>query len=89
MAFTIRANTLVDKHSMTVDDGGVEYIATSLGDGKRQFDFSEIACALLSSGFRLSVQVGREVFSIPTQPDNPEHQDAIAMLVRGAQESEG
>jgi hypothetical protein len=83
MALVIRANTLFTKRGLKVDSGGVTHLETSFLGGRRRFDFREIECILMSSQGLLSLQVGNEVFSVPTKPDNRYHQETIQALVSG------
>lgn len=85
MALRISASNLVTNHYLIVRSDGVKYTETSFMGGTRHFRFSQIDCILLSPAHKLSFQVGQEVFSIPTDPNNDKHQAAIATLVQEAQ----
>jgi hypothetical protein len=43
----------------------------------------------MSADHKLSFQVGKEVFSIPTAPQNAEHQSIIATLVHEVKRAHG
>jgi hypothetical protein len=86
MSFKITNNSLFEKHFMSVDSEGVRFYNGGLFGAKR-FRFSEIETVLLSGNHTLSIQVGKEVFSIPTQPGNPKHQNVIDFLLQEARRS--
>ncbi len=48
---------------------------------KGRISYQQIDYVLLSSDNLLSVQVGSNVFSIPAQPGNPDHMEAINTLL--------
>lgn len=89
MALKISANTLLEKHYLVVKPDGIKYYESAFIGGMHRFKFSEIDCLLMSPEHKLSFQVGREVFSIPTQPYNPKHQAAIAELLQQIQRANG
>jgi hypothetical protein len=82
MSLKINASSLFTKHYLTVDSGGVKFYENSVFGNVKKFQFSQIKCVLMSPGHKLSFQVGNEVFSIPTRPDNTKHQAAIAALLQ-------
>jgi hypothetical protein len=86
MSFKIANNSLFEKHFLTVDSEGVRLYNGGLFGAKR-YRFNEIESVLLSGNHTLSIQVGKEVFSIPTKPENPKHQNAIAFLLQEVQRS--
>ena len=81
MALKITNSSLFTKHYLAVDSGGVKFYDTSFGGAKR-FKFSQIECVLMSPDNKLSFQVGNQVFSIPTRPDDPGHQAVIDALLQ-------
>ena len=81
MALKISNNSLLAKHFLSVDSGGVVFSDTSLFGSKR-FTFRSIECVLMSPDHKLSFQVGSDVFTIPTNPDNPDHQEVIRVLLQ-------
>ena len=80
----ISASSLLLNHYLIVESDGLRFSDTSFGR-PREFRYSEVDCALMSSEYRLSLQVGNEVFSIPTDPEDEKHQKAIAALVNELQ----
>ena len=78
----IQASSLFKKHFLKLDSGGVKFYESAALGGTKRFRFSEIACALMAPDHTLSFQVGQEVFSIPTNPKNTQHQALIAVLVQ-------
>jgi len=81
MALKIKASSFFTNHTLEVNPAGVTFIETTLGGGKRKFRFEQIELVLMSPGDVLSFQVGREVFSIPTNPKNKSHQEVINALL--------
>jgi len=80
MALRIKASSLFTNHYLDVQSDGVRFCESALG-GSRRFRFREINCILMSADSKLSFQVGKEVFSIPTNPGNKKHQAVIATLL--------
>jgi hypothetical protein len=80
MALKIDASSLVTRRYLDVSSDGVRFADTPVG-GSRRFRFREISCILMSADSKLSFQVGREVFSIPTKPGNKKHETVVATLV--------
>jgi len=89
MALKINAGNLLENRSLTVLSDGVAFCETAFTGGKRHFRFHEIGCILLSPEHKLSFQVGKEVFSIPTKPNDTKHQEVIAAFVRQVQQANG
>ncbi len=85
MALKITASNLLTNHYLVVQSDGVKFCEVSAFGRPRHFRFAEIECVLLAPDHRLSFQVGREVFSIPTNPNNAKHQTVIATLVHEVQ----
>ena len=81
MSLKITANSLFTKHFLMVDSGGVKFYDGTGFSGARRFRFSQIECVLMSPDHKLSFQVGREVFSVPTKPGDPKHQSVIDFLL--------
>ena len=82
MALKISASDLVTQRHLLLDDTGVEYKETAAFGGGKRFPFSQIDCVLLSPKGVLSIQVGSEVYSLPTKTDNQKHQEVIDTLVK-------
>jgi hypothetical protein len=82
MALRITASTLLTKHSLEVHSKGVTFNESSGFGNVRKFSFAQIELILMSPSQTLSFQVGREVFSIPTKPDNKTHQQVIQALLQ-------
>ncbi len=85
----INASTLVKRHRMELKDYGLDYISTEGFGGHRFFRFDQID-AVLRGPQMLSIQAGRETFSIPIR-DSEEHRafaeklvEQIAQTVRSA-----
>jgi hypothetical protein len=89
MALKINAGDLLQNRYLVVESDGVKFSETALTGGKRHFRFHEISCILLSPDHKLSFQVGKEVFSIPTKPDNAKHQEVVAAFVRLVEQANG
>jgi len=85
MALKINASSLFSSHYLTVTSDGVKYFEGAVGISARTFRFNQIECVLMSADNKLSFQVGREVFTIPTDPNNTKHQTVIATLVQEIQ----
>ena len=88
MALQISASSLVTNHYLVVESDGVKFAETAVG-GARRFRFRDIECILMSPENRLSFQVGKEVFSIPTKPGDQKHQEVIATLVHEVKRASG
>jgi hypothetical protein len=81
MSLKITANSLLTKHFLMVDSGGVKFYDGTGFSGARRFRFGQIECVLMAPDHKLSFQVGQEVFSIPTKPGDPKHQNVIDFLL--------
>src|SRR5258707_1061367 len=81
MKHKIVASSLLARQYLVVHDEGVKFCGTSLFRSVRKFRFDELLCLLLGRDHTLSFQVGEEVFTIRTQPNNAKHQEAIGALV--------
>ncbi len=84
MSLKITNNSLFEKHFLTVDSDGLRFYSGAL-IGARRFRFNQIDTLLLSRTNVLSFQVGNEVFSIPTKPENRDHRNTIDFLVQEVQ----
>jgi hypothetical protein len=80
MSLKITNNSLLTKHMLIVDSGGVKFYENS-AFGTKRFRFGQIECVLMSQDHKLSFQVGCEVFSIPTNPSDPKHKNVIDVLL--------
>ena len=78
----ISASSLLKNHFLKLDSGGVKFYESAAIGGAKRFQFSEIACLLMAPDNTLSFQVGQQVFSIPTDPNNAKDQALIAALVQ-------
>ena len=81
MSLKISASNLLTKHFLIVRSDGVKFCEISAFGSPRHFRFADIECILLAPDQKLSFQVGKEVFSIPTDPNNAQHQTVITTLV--------
>ncbi len=77
----IQTITGFDIDSLDVDTTGVSYLKGGLSSKKRHFAFSEIEYVLLSPGGLLAFQVGDEVFSIQTKPNDTNDRQAVETFV--------
>ncbi len=83
MALKISASDFLTRRSLSLDAEGIVFRASAFPvDKKRRIRFGDIDCILLSRTGVLSVQMGREVFSIPTKHGDGRHQELINALVR-------
>lgn len=82
MSLKISNNSLLSKHYLAVDSGGVEFCEATAFGGLKRFPFSQVECVLMSPDHVLSFQVGKEVLSIPTNPDDAKHQEVINALLQ-------
>jgi hypothetical protein len=80
MKLEITAPASSTNHYLIVRSDGVHYCESTF-EHSRRFRFDDIVCILLSPDNRLSFQVGDEVYSIPTDAANPDHQAVIDSLV--------
>ncbi len=87
MTLKFTANTAFEARSIQVDDSGVTFQQTVIGGGKKRFAYAEIDCVLMSKNHALSLQVGRDVFTIPTKPNSKRHQEVIRVLLSHVQDS--
>ncbi len=86
MSLKITNNSLLEKHFLVLESDGLSFYHGALL-GARRFRFNQIESVLLSSKHLLSFQVGNEVFSIPTKPENLAHQNAISFLLQQVRRS--
>jgi hypothetical protein len=84
MSLKISSSTLMANHYLVVRSDGIQFCESSFSRA-RDFRFSEVDCILMSSDHKLSFQVGKEVFSIPTDPNDQTHQTVIAAFVQEIQ----
>jgi hypothetical protein len=82
MSLKITSSSLITKHYLIVDSGGVKFYESAAWGGAKRFQFNQIECVLMAPDHKLSFQVGNEVFSIPTKPDNAKHKAAIDALLQ-------
>jgi hypothetical protein len=82
MSLKITSSSLFTKHYLIVDSSGVKFYENAAWGGTKRFKFSQIDSVLMSPDDKLSFQVGKEVFSIPTKPDNPKHKATIDALLQ-------
>ena len=82
MSLKIKAGFLLNRRFLKVDAGGFKFYEESGWGGARKFAFSDVQCILMSNDHTLSFQVERKTYSIPTKPDNQEHQETIGRFVR-------
>jgi hypothetical protein len=81
MSLKITNRSFLTSHFLSVDSGGVKF-AGETALGAKRFHFHQIDCILMAPDHKLSFQVGREVFTIPTKPDDPKHQNVITCLLQ-------
>jgi len=78
----ITASSFASKVSIEVHGRGVTFIESVFLSNKKDFEFGDIDCVLMSEDNILSFQVKQEVFSIPVKPNKDEHKQVIDALVR-------
>lgn len=89
MSLIIDASNSAARLYLTVDSSGVNYCNDADPNPARAFRFQDIDCVLLSPDSLLSFQVGAEVFKLPADPNNQNHQQTIATLVYELQLANG
>jgi hypothetical protein len=87
MKLRIDASSAFVKKYLQVDDRGVLYSEAFLFSGARRFAFHQIDAILMSETGLLSIQVGREVFSLQTKAGRRKQQEAMAALVQEVEKS--
>ena len=88
MRLRIHANSFLTRRYLEVNSAGIACCETALMGARKTAPFSAVLCILMSPTHELSVQVGQEVFSVPTNPGNSQHQQTIAALVREVERSQ-
>ena len=84
----IKAGGLFASHFLEVSFLGIRYQAPqAISFGASRCGFDKISCALMSPTNVLSLQIDKTVFSIPTNPNDPKHQKALAELMDGLNRS--
>lgn len=90
MGLKISANSLLQRHYLIVDSGGVKYYDGTSFFGSKRLPFSRVDCVLMSPDHKLSLQFdNNEVFSIATKPNNAKHQTVIQALLQEVRKSAG
>ena len=89
MALVIRASSFAASQSLKVLPDGVRFSDGAPLSTAKRFGFGQIDLVLMSPDNTLSFQVGREVFSIATQPYKDKHRQAIEALVNGVRATAG
>ena len=87
MNFTIKAHGFFVAHSLKISEQGVVFENSAVSRIKRRVAFNQIDGMLMSEKNVLSIQVGSELFSIPTSSENPQHTEAIDAMVKAVQAS--
>lgn len=87
MALKIDSSNLFARKYLKLRRDGIQFLGDAGIGFARNFTFRQIDYVLLSSDGVLSFQVGAEVFSIETRPDKPRHQEAIAALLDGLEQT--
>ncbi len=80
----IHYQTTTESRSLRLYPQGIAVhvqLANEQSPRKGRIAYQQVDYILLSSDHLLSVQVGSNVFSIPTQPGNPDHMEAINTLL--------
>jgi len=85
MALKITHRSLFTRHYLIVYPDGVKFYDGAGFSSAKRFPFNWIECVLMSPDHKLSFQVGKEVFSIPTKPGNARHQEVIDKLLQEVQ----
>lgn len=89
MSLKIRASSAFENQFLKVDANGVRYRETAFFGRARRFRFDQIDYVLMSRDNVLSLQVGKEVFSIRTKPNKLKHREAIEAMLRGVRQTAG
>lgn len=87
MGLKISSSSLFTRRFLKVKKDRIRFYEPGMFLGARSFPFRMIDCVLVSPTNVLSFQVGREVFSIPTQPGKAKHQQTIAAFIAGVEGS--
>lgn len=87
MKHIIRANSLTTKRYLRVDPTCVTFYESAFVGGKHRFAFRDVLYVLMSVDNVLSLQVGREVFSLQVNPSKAKHQATISALLQGISQS--
>ena len=80
----IDASNFFERLYLEVEADGIKFSQPKLTNNVRRFRFTEIECVLMSSEHKLSFQVGREVFSIPTKENHRKIVEDLVSKVRQA-----
>jgi len=86
MSLKINAGSLMASRFLKVEEKGIVFCNTDFV-GSKKFRFEQIDFVLLSPKSVLSFQVGKEVFSLPVQPNKKEHQEALTALLQAVKQS--
>ncbi len=89
MALKITASDLITRRYVAVHEDYVEFCTTALVGGVKKLRYPDIDAVLLSAKGLLSLHVGTEIYSLPTKPGDPKHQEVIDALVRGVKAAHG
>ncbi len=90
MKMKITSSDLATKRYLICDDNGVEFYESAfVGGTRRRFAFAQIDCILFSPSGLLSLQVGREVFSLTIKPADAKHQQLIETMVNNVRNAHG
>jgi hypothetical protein len=73
----INASSLTARHTLELRPDGVTYVSGMTAAGSKFFRFEQID-AILRGAQSLSFQVGRDTYSIPIKPTDPEHRTFAA-----------
>lgn len=88
MAVKISRSGLVEKSHLSVKkDGIVFYQAGPVSRSKKIINFDKIDFIIMSKENNLSFQVGNEVFTIKTNPNNKKHQMVIEELLKAVRQT--
>ena len=88
MAVKISRSGFVEKSHLSIKKEGIVFHqAGPVSRSKKIFKFDEIDFVLMSKENDLSFQVGEEVFTIKTNPDNKKHQLVIEELLKAVRQT--
>jgi hypothetical protein len=89
MSLKISHNSLISRHYLAVDSGGVQYYENAAFGGARRVPFSKIDCILMSPDHMLSLQMGTKVYSIKVDMNNAKHKATVDALLQEVRRSAG
>ncbi len=87
MSLKISRNTLLTKHYIIVDSGGVQYYDNSVLGGSKRATFDQIDAILMSPDHKLSLQMGNQIYTIQIKRGNTGDKAVIDALLQEVRRS--